>query len=82
MADNLPPPPPSPPTFVPTDHPAAMRLWEQVVAGHRARIRNGANESAIGYARGLTDGLSNAYSTITGMTRQDVGDRAKADATR
>jgi len=66
--------------YVPESHRASRVLWRRVVAAHKARVASGAGEYGIGYATGFRDGISEAYSAITGVTRQAVGQRARAEA--
>lgn len=68
--------------FVPEDHRAVRILWRRVVAVHRSKAASGAGEFGIGYATGFRDGLSEAYSAVTGVTRQAVGDRARRESSR
>lgn len=71
-----------PEVYVPETHRAARVLWRRVVAAHRARVASGAGEYGVGYATGFRDGLSEGYSTVTGVPRQEVGDRARVEAER
>lgn len=72
--------PPAGPAYVPESHHAIRVLWRRVIAVHQAGIASGAGEYGLGYATGFRDGLSEAYSAITGVPRQTVGDRARREA--
>lgn len=62
--------------YVNVTHPAVEALWVQVVAGYRSA----SGHAAIAYAPGFRDGLARAFSTVTGMDRQTVGDMARLRA--
>ena len=65
--------------YIPHEHRAAKVLWARVVAAHGART-SGAGEFGIGYLTGFRDGMSEAYSAVTGVSRQAVGDKARSEA--
>lgn len=66
--------------YVPEDHRAIQILWRRVVAAHKAKPGTEAGAYGVGYTTGMRDGFAEAYSTVTGIPRQQVGDRARAEA--